>query len=101
MQQCIHKECNTAMQTVQLNKELALISFPMPPSTSEEGQIVDECPLPTLYETDVPMEGIEGNDEEHQCLDGPTVRGPPLGYLSPLSFLPRWTIFSHYPQFLV
>ena len=46
-----------------------MISFPMPPPSVEEGQIRDKCPVPTPYDTDVLMDGIKDNDEEHQCVD--------------------------------
>ena len=63
MQQHLCKECDTAMQTAQLDEELTTISFLAPPSSNGEGQIVDQCPPPAPYDTDIIMEGTENIDE--------------------------------------
>ena len=54
----IMRECTSAVQTAQLDKELTNMSFPMPPSPDEEGQVVDERPPPARYDTDVPMDDV-------------------------------------------
>ena len=60
-----------AAQKAQLDEELATISFLAPPSSNEEGQIIDEWLLPAPYNTDVVMEGDKDIDEGHQCPNGP------------------------------
>jgi len=57
------KEHDTAVWTVQLDEELTIISFPAPPSSNKEGQIVDQRPPPTPYDIDIKMEGTENIDE--------------------------------------
>ena len=54
---------------MQLNRELAMISFPVPPPSVEEGQIGDKCLAPAPYDTDVLMDSMKDNDKERQCVD--------------------------------
>ena len=49
--ECIVRERATAAQTAQLDKELTNMSFPVPPSPDEEGQVVEERPPPAPYDT--------------------------------------------------
>jgi len=44
---------------VQLYKELTTMSFPVPPSPDEEGQVVNETPPPAPYDTDIHMDDVD------------------------------------------
>jgi len=62
----IVRERATAAQTVQLDKERMNMSFPVPPSPDEEGQVVEERPPPAPYEADVPMDDVADSDSMPQ-----------------------------------
>ena len=60
------RERASVVQTAQPDKELTNMSFPMPPLPDKEGQVVDERPPPTQYDTDVLMDDIVDSDSMPQ-----------------------------------
>jgi len=62
LQECIVRGHAKAAQTVQLGKELTLMSFPAPPSPDEEGQVVNKRPPPAPYENDIHMDDVNDID---------------------------------------